>query len=140
MVTPKPAAAQPKAPTPQAVAANKKVMVFSFLMLATLLASLLSLPLRLVTIPVAIVAAVFGFLALRACWAAKIRGSLIVFTIIAMVLTIAMGAGTALTLARWDIEMGYQDCKNQAITNSAKLNCTSTYNQDMQDYLEGLLK
>lgn len=131
---------KPKAqpPTEEAIAANKLVMPFLLLMLVTMLTGMLALPLQLITIGFATWAMIAGIKALRACWAAKIRGSMIVFTSLALGLTLTLGVSSALVLARWDIEMDYQTCRDQAVTNSAAIDCTNNYNSTMDDYLKGL--
>lgn len=129
---------KPQPPTEEAIAANKLVMRFLLLMGVTLLTGMLALPLQLIAIGFAVWATIAGIKALRAAWAAKIRGSMIVFTSIALGLTITLGISTALVLARWDVEMGYQTCKDQAITNTASIDCTKDYDKKMDDYLKGL--
>lgn len=129
---------QPQPPTEEAIAANRKVMRFLLLMLVTLLTGMLALPLQLIAIGFATWATIEGVRALRACWAAKIRGSMIVTTSIALGLTMTLGISSALVLLRWDIEMDHQTCKNQALTNTASIDCTNTYNEAMDDYLKNL--
>ena len=129
---------KPQPPTEEAIAANKLVMRFLLLMLVTLVTGMLDLPLQLIAIGFAVWATIAGIKALRACWAAKIRGSMIVFTIVALGLTVTLGISTALVLARWDIEMDYQTCQNQAITNTAAIDCNNAYNAAMDTYLKGL--
>lgn len=127
-------------PTPQMAAANKKLLRFAMLMLATIITGMLALPLQLVTIPVAIWAVIVGIQALRASWAAKVRGAAIVFNIVAVGLTAVLGLSTASVLARWDIEMDRQACRNQAITHTAQLECTVNYDSAMTEYLKNLTR
>ncbi len=128
-------APRPEPPTPAAIAANKRVMRFSFLMLATLITSMIALPGQLVTIPVAGWAAVEGIGALRACRAAKIGGAMVIFNGIAVGLVIFIGLSALLVLPRWDIEMANRQCQAEAVTNTAQIACANTYQQDLKDFL-----
>lgn len=140
MAKPLPNDTKRTAPTPEAVSANKKLLRFAVLMLATIITGMFTLPLQLVTIGFATWAVIVGISALRASWAAKVRGATIVFNVIAIGLTAVLGLSTASVLARWDIEMDRQACSHQAITHSAQLECAANYDAAMTKYLKSLTR
>lgn len=140
MAKPLPKDTKPAEPTPETAAANKKLLHFAMLMLATIVTGMFALPFQLVTIGFATWAVVVGIQALRASWAAKVRGATIVFNIIAVGLTAVLGLSSASVLGRWDIEMDRQECRNQAITHTAQQECAAIYDAAMSEYLKNLTR
>lgn len=108
------------------------------LMFATLVTSMMPLPVRMAAV---VFAAWGGFAGIRTVvLASRLRVS--VFQRFAVVLgvglTTFLGLSVALTVTRWDVEMTFQECHRQAVTVHAANSCDSEYRDSLSELYGGV--
>lgn len=117
---------------------QRAVLQFCVLMAATLFASMLDFPAQLATILAAGAAIVVGTRALIAVRNLRRKDGQTVILYVGIALCAVLGLGSLASLARIDVEMAYQSCKSEAVTEQAKLQCSIEYQEALTDYLKQL--
>lgn len=119
-------------------AAARTRLQFSVLLAAALIATFLPLPFRMVAVVFSLWASGLGIIFLIKNSGKKDPstrlGQMAVGTIAALIISALIGS----TFARWDLDMEYQKCLNGAVTNSAAQECTTSYQNQLEELTKTL--
>lgn len=114
---------------------------FAILFAAALVTTLLPMPFNLVAALFTLWAAILGISYLIKRSPDKKKSpretTQIVFGVVAALFISSLVGSTVL---RWDIDMNYQSCLNQAVTHSAQQQCIDSYQKELKDSANELLK
>lgn len=137
--SPRPGASRAVPPVNSAVqqAFSRALLQFAILLGASFVTTFLQLPFRLVSVAFALVAAVWGAVAVVRFWKKDIAHNQLAVFVMGVVAALFMAAMTGSSLARWDIDMTYQNCVSQAVTQQAKARCFTAYESDLKSLLPG---
>lgn len=108
---------------------------FAVLLAASFLTTFLDLPFRLISVAFALAAAAWGTVSLVQFWKKKVAHNQLAVFVLGVVASLFMAAMTGSSLARWTIDMDYQTCVAEAVTEQAKSRCFNTYEADLKELL-----
>lgn len=123
----KPAPEVPQLTPEQHRTLSSSMYLTATLMFATLISTMLPLPLRMAAVGFAVWGVFAGIRTVRLATRWKVSTFQRFALLLGVGLTMFLGISVALTVTRWDIEMDYQECHRQALTVQAENSCETEY-------------
>jgi hypothetical protein len=134
-----PTGSAPTGPAPRATDVHRVAVLTratSLIVLAAVLADLLSFPWHMAAVPLAIAAVAVGGHALAVASRTRVRNA--PRAVLGMLMVVAMFAlmRPAQTALTWDAESAFAQCRSGALTTQAQNACLSQYEQALTDRLK----
>lgn len=127
-------------PDPElARAAQRLVLHFVLLVLASLVTATLPLPLQVAALVFAVAAVVVGLRALRLVWRPGLRAQLAPLLLFGLAFAGLLTVSLSVMLALWPVQMERQTCMSRALTLGAQEACQARYEESLVLRLEELM-